>query len=236
MPWTRKGQEIDIDEFFKTTFGGTPEEVKAKLDKIDSVETTVTAIKTAAEEQKNGINEIKTIVSAYATKEPPKNNNGGGDASGGGDTKVETIDWSEDADGAFNQRVTPLVVGTLETRALISKRMAIDEINKKHPDVPFDLLADDINAIADKSRLADRAQEQFWKNIYYKVKGEKQDEILRDRAQRSGKFFVETGSSVRVETDIKKEPVLSDEQKKIAKGLGISEKVYAENAVNMGLI
>jgi hypothetical protein len=140
-------------------------------------------------------------------------------------------EWSEDADGAFQDRAAPIVGTVLETRAMIAKRNVMDNINAQYHD--WHLFNDEIEEISKGSPLQSKVQEEFWRNCYFAVKGKHHDDIIRDQNQKSGKFWLEPASSAVMMRDEpeKKDPVdmLTAEEKKIAEGLGVPLKDYAAN-------
>ena len=231
MAWKDK----TADEISMEIFGESAAKVKERLVKLEGIETTVAAVKDLATTQAGGIDELKNMVKEMKVTSPYSSQQQQQDIQ---QDKQEKPDWSVDADAAFRDRSAPLIGGILETRALIAKRNVIDEIQAKHPDKPWGLFADEINAVLKNLSAADLAQEQCYRNVYYKVVGENMDNIMRDRAAKSGKFFTETGgaSTIMHQDDKKPEDKLTPEQVDMAKKFGISPEVYAKELATMKVV
>jgi hypothetical protein len=232
MAWKEKS----ADEISMEIFGEPAAKVKERLAKLEGIESSVAAVKDLATTQAGGIDELKNMVremkvtSPYSSQQQQQQQEQ--------NNQQESTDWSVDADKAFRERSAPLVGGILETRALIAKRNVMDEINSKHPDKQWGLFADEINNVLKNLSPADLAQEQCYRNVYYKVVGENMDNILRDRAAKTGKFFTETGgaSSIMHEDEKKPEDKLTPEQVDMAKKFGITPEIYAKELATMKVV
>lgn len=227
MAWNNKP---DKDELAKEMFGEDAAAVKAKLAKLESIETAVKESRTTIERQNalietltNNIKEMRVTSPYEPTQQPqpqPQPTN-------------QRIDWSEDADGAFNQRVAPLAAATLQTSSSLARREAMESLNDQYHD--WYLFAGEIDELSKNSPMNQKVQPEFWKNCYFVAKGKHHDEIIRDQNMKSGKFYVETaGNSVVI--DNKKDKIdadsLTEQEKKVALGMGLSLERYAEIKAN----
>ena len=234
MPFGRK--EIDVDEISQAMFGMSAEDVKARLAKIDSVESTVNEVKTLSSAQNGTLTEINEKIGKLST--PYSSGGDRSTPSNGGVVadKVEPRRWDEDADGAFADRSQPIVNALLDTKGMIARREAIDAINADNPDIPWSKLAKEIDEKAKGSSLQSMANPEFWKNVYYVCVGEKRREIDRDKAAKSGRFFTESGSSsivVDQEDNGKPEDKLTSDQLNAARKSGLTPAQFAQELNSM---
>ena len=227
MAWNKP----DKDELAKEMFGEDAAAVKAKLDKLAAIEGTVTSTQETITKQNKLIEDLTASVKAMKVTSPYEDKPKPADTNTAPTYKQ---DWGEDADAAFNERfataTSPLIGTVLDTRASISKRNVMEVLDKQYHD--WSLFADEIDELAKTAGLQQKVQEDFWKNCYFVVKGKHHDEIVRDTNQKSGKFWSEpAGSSVTVRGDENKDPkdLLTDEDKRVAAGLGVPLDIYAKN-------
>ena len=233
MAWPGK---MDKDEISKELFGESAEQVKARLAKLDTIEGSLKATGETIDKQNKLIEDLSNNIKAMKVSSPyestpkPENTN---------TAPTFKADWGEDADAAFQERfasaTSPLIGTVLDTRASISKRNVMEVLDKQYHD--WALFADEIDELAKTAGLQQKVQEDFWKNCYWVCKGKHHDEIVRDQNQKSGKFWSEpAGSSVVVRGDENRDPkdLLTDEDKKVAAGLGVPLEIYAKNKQSMG--
>lgn len=222
----------DVEAVVKEMYGMTADEFKAKLAKIDAMEGTVNSVKDLSTAQSGTLEEIKTSLKTISTpySKPPEGT--GGD----GNPPKERPNWGEDADAAYADRSQPLVNAILDTKAMIARREAMDAINLKNPDIPWAMVADEINEKAKGSSLQQMANPAFWQNVYNVVIGENRQNIERDRNQKNGKFYTEiASSSIVVAPDDNKKPEdkLNETQVNAARKAGISPAEYAKQLDGM---
>ena len=235
-------QKIDPKEVVKEAFGMDADEIKAQLAELKSIKETVDGVKTLASAQTGTLTAIQESIAKISTPySGGGNNNAGGNNGGTGNNdgqRKEPRRWDEDADGAFTDRTAPIIAGVLDTRAMIAKREAIDEINgdPRYKDVPFHTLAKEIEEYTKTATLEQKAQPRYWTNVYKVCLSEKRDEIERDKAAKSGRFYVESASSaIIVNNEDKKKPEdrLTNEQLIAAKKSGLSPADYAKELESM---
>lgn len=230
MAWKEKTP----DEVAKELFGVDAATVKTRFEKLDALEGILGDNKKTIEQQnqliQNLSDSLKNLkVSSPYEPTPPQTQSA--------PVQAQFTDWGDDADKAFQERIAPVIGTTLDTRAMMAKRNVMDNINALHHD--WHLFSDEIDEISKSSPLQSKVLEDFWKNCYFAVKGKHHDEIIRDQNQKSGKFWTEpASSSVMVREETPKDPVesLTDEDKRIANGLGVPLKVYAENKLKFASI
>jgi hypothetical protein len=233
MPWKDKTP----DEVAKELFGMDAATAKAKLEKLDSMEVFFAENKRTLETQNTLIQELSNSLKATNARVQSPYESNAAQPQQSHPTQPQLTDWSEDADKAFQERSAPLVGTVLDTRALIAKRNVMDNLNAQYHD--WHLFNDEIDEISKNSPLQSKVMEEFWRNCYFAVKGRHHDDIIRDQNQKSGKFWIEPASSavmMRDETPKNPEDSLTAEDKKIAEGLGVPLKNYAENKDKFRLI
>jgi hypothetical protein len=236
----------DIEGVVQELFGMPAADVKAKLSKIETVESTLNDVRGLAAGQGSVLEEIKTNISAMRTpynsggNPPPPDNSGTG-----GTTPNYTTRWDEDADKAFLERAqTVIAPALLDTRAMLAKREAMEYINAeagrlKDKGVNWTMLEKEIEEKSKDSPLASKAVPQFWKNVYYACLGEKYPEIERDRASKSGRFYTESASSsiiVDPGDNLKPEDKLTQDQLVAARKSGLSPAEFAKELAGMTIV
>lgn len=233
MAWNNK---VDKDELAKEMFGEDAATVKARLDKLNIIETSLTEAAKKQEAQSILITQmaetIKNLKVSSPYDAPPKKE----DENKGPQYKA---DWGEDADAAFTERfatnTAPLIGTILDTRGEMVKREVMEVLDKQYHD--WFMFADEISEYAKAARPEQKVNAEFWKNCYFVCKGKHAEEIERDKNQKSGKFYLESASStVTVRGDENKDPValLTDKDKAVAEGLGVPLEVYAKNKLEFG--
>jgi len=223
MPWKEKSP----DELSQELFGTDAATAKARLSKFDDLEKMLKENKETVTRQNELIQNLTESLNAMKTRSEPVQSV----STPENPRQPELTEWGIDADKAFQERIAPLVGTTLDTRAMIAKRNVMDNLSAQYHD--WHLFNDEIDEISKSSPLQSKVLEDFWRNCYFAVKGKHHDDIIRDQNQKSGKFWIEpAGNAVMMRNEPeKKDPVesLTAEQKRIAEGLGVPLKTYAEN-------
>lgn len=225
MAWTGK---VDPKELI----GMTPEELKEMRDKVTSYEAKFGELADLIKTQNTGITELSESVKAIKVTSPysePVDHN-----KNNSNELRKLTEWGDDADKAFGERITPLANLTLDTRGALARRSIQDEV--KDNDNDWHLFAAEIDDLAKNESPQSKAQEGFWRNVYYVVKGKHANEIAQDRINKTGKFYTESANSITLQKEEKKTPEesLTDEQKKYASKMGVSLKDYATYAQEQG--
>lgn len=224
----------DPNEIIKDAFGMTAEEIKTILTESKAMKASIEEVKTLSTSTSTVLGELKTSIEGLKVSTPydRRDNNNNGDNK---DNKPEPARWDVDADAAFKDRLTeankPIIGLLLDTRAMNAKREAMDAINADNPDLPWNIMAKEIEEKSKNDSLEYKANPQYWKNVYYVCVGEKRPEIERDKQAKKGRFFTETASSsIVVDTDDNKKPEdkLSPQQLAAAAKSGLSPAEYAK--------
>lgn len=223
----------DIKEEIKNALGVTPEEFKemqTRLSKLDDIEKKFGDISSLVQTQATGIDEIKSAVGKLAeVKSAYSDDNGGGGGTGTVDGTKSLTEWGVDAEQAFKERTTPIVMGVLSTQADLARRSVQEEMQAANHD--WHLFAKEIDDMASKNPVNMKANPEFWRNVYHIIKGRHADEIATDRSNKSGKFFVENATSsiqVKEEDNRKPEDKLTDKEVAYAKNMGVPLEQYAK--------
>ena len=234
MAWNSRTP--DKDEIAKELFGVDAATVKARLEKLDTIEGTLATTKQTIEQQNTLISSLTESIKSMKVQSPY--DSPGGDANnyntsgaGGGNSnsgRPVLTDWGENADEAFAQRIAPMTNVVLSTSVSLARRNAKEQLDSQYHD--WNLFADEVDEISKNSLPAQKVNEEFWKTCYFAVKGKHHDEIIRDQNQKSGKFWTEPAGSGVLARDIEKKPedVLSEAEKKMAVGMGVPLEKYME--------
>lgn len=222
MAWKEKTPEEIL--------GMSQEEFKAKLAKIEQFESKFGEITELITKQNEGITALGESVKSIKVTSPYAEQNRQTDPNNDPNKKPQLRAWDEDADGAFADRTAPLINLTLDTRGAVARRSVQDEMQSKYSD--WHLFAQEIDELAKNEPLSAKAQEGFWRNVYYVVKGKHAEEIAQDQINKTGKFYTESANSITVKKEEQKSPEdsLTDEQKKYAAKMGVSLTDYAKYA------
>lgn len=218
MAWTGK---VDPKELI----GMTPEELQAKLAKIEAFDAKFGDITELIKTQNTTIEALTTSIKEAKVTSPYSEPDRKTDPE-----PRKRPEWGDDADAAFADRVAPLASLTLDTRGALARRSIQDEVASNDND--WHLFAAEIDELAKNEPMQSKAGENFWRNVYYVVKGKHANEIAQDRINKTGKFYTESANSITVRKEEKKTPVeeLSDEQVKFANKMGVPLEQYAKYA------
>lgn len=185
MAWPNNDKKTK-EEFLKETFPGKTEQeikdmltsfdsVKAKADKVDVLEGNL--VNTTSE-----ITQLKTKLQELENRPPVKKEE---------ENKPEKPSWMEDADAAFNDRVSPVVGLTLETRAEMIYDRVVNNLRSEDP--LFPKLRKEFDDLVKTGKVGERANQAWVENCYNVVFARKRHEIMRDVKAGNGEYFVETG-------------------------------------------
>jgi hypothetical protein len=156
--------------------------VKAKADKVDSVEATLS----------NTTGELATVKAKLSALEAKNQNNNNNNNNINNNNVVERPDWGEDADAAFSDRVKPVVGMTLSLQAEVIYDRVVNKLERDDPYFPklrkeFDEL------LAKETNLGNKASQAYVENCYNVVFARHRHEIMRDVRAGNGEYFIETG-------------------------------------------
>lgn len=222
MAWP--GKEPTQEEILKS-LGMTKEQfdaMKSKADKADTLEASLTTQGTEMASIKASLAALEGRVSA-----PPSRNNGGGNNEDGSGGAPNLRDWNEDADGAFTDRVKPLVGLTLTVQAELVFNRVFKRMTKQSP--IYSTLEADAQALVSAQPLNVQINEAVVENCFKVAYANNASQIAADQLAKSGKFFMETGSNQGSGpiADGKKAQ-LTEAEKKAASQLGVTEDKYLE--------
>jgi hypothetical protein len=192
--------------------------IKAKADKLDTTEASLSNITGELAQTKTKLLEIEAGKRTQQTQTT---------------TTVERPDWSEDADAAFNDRVKPLVGMSLSLQAEVIYDRVVNKLEREDPYFPklrkeFDeMLTKDTN-------LANKASQVYVENCYNVVFARHRNEIMRDVKAGSGEYFVETGrgqgNNQTLDSNNRPDPTktLTEEEKREAAKFGLTPEKWME--------
>lgn len=147
-----------------------------------------------------------------------------------------------DENKAFAERAMPLAAMQLQTAARVAKMSARNKLVTQQRDGDpyygqrmariFDKFEGDIDKKATGVPLAQQTHDETWINLFNLVRGEHIEEILAAEKKGEKSVFTESGASSIAPGSVDN-PVnpdtMTDEQKRIAKRMGISEDDYMKS-------
>lgn len=220
MAWR---QEKSQEEIIKEALGITTEEAKAKLAELDIVKASLAAKDTEIATMNNNLATLTTEVTELKknqkVQEPPKN-----------DPQQHVLrDWMEDADGAFQDRVKPVVGLSLDVKAEVVLDRVIRKVER---DPRYSLFEKEFKDLVKSGDLVARGQEAFVQNCWDVVVGRHVNDIMRDQAAGKGTYFVESGrNQSNGGTQPEKKPVdfMTEDEKKEAARFGLTPEQWLKS-------
>lgn len=211
-------------------------EVKEKLDKIDTLSTSVDEIKgkfAVLDEMGTFLSEQKRLREEAKARQLADANKTKNDKTG---EEVEQL-WLEDPKKAFEMQSQDLRVGMLNAQSMnIRREVFEDEGEFEYYTGDFKKEVDSL--IENSLTPSNRIDPASIKNCYYLVLGRKQKEIKENKIK--SRFSSMTTSSSKSGEGSGKAGdgtiTLSDEMKQAAAKLGVKPEDYAKNAREMGYV
>lgn len=222
-----KKEGVDLPENLKDM---TPEQLADYFKNADlsteTIKTLTTELEAAKGEAATALSEVAIVkanldrIEANLPKPPPKD-------------PPDKPSFFHDEDDAFNTRfaekIGPLAQLTLDTGAQTAKLLAEAKFPRE-----FKRYSDEIDKVMEQDTPAQMVHPQFWENTIMMVRGRHLDELADEKLKGEGDFFVEgaVGGAPPPEPE-KDDKVLTNEEKKIAKSMGITEENYLKKKEGM---
>jgi hypothetical protein len=224
MPWWSNKTEIDPEkkpeEKKDDEIELKPKDVKAKLDKIDSLDTSITELKTKTavlDRMSSYLDEqdaAKRVAKAKELAEKVEKNG-------------EELDelWVTDPKKAMEMQIQPLINSQINTTSLVVRKQIFDD--EKFPYYHGEF-AKKVDSYIDGLPITARADPATIKNCYKIVLADHMQDIADGKLK--SKFAAASTTSTGNSVDIKQEKdiVLTDAQKKAARAFGYDEKTYGK--------
>lgn len=254
MGWRNKEDDVTLEELGFTS----KDELKARLAKIQELETTNTTLNTTVQTQSGELNTVKATLADLEGKfntlsERNQNqNNNNNNNNNNQHTEIPSVQDNEDA--AFSIRMAPLYESTMQNTAFIIEDRTLRRIASQDP--LFSKMETEIRELIQRTPLQMRANtnipqggnksigEQVIENAYYVVKGRRADQIRTDAIAGKGEFFVEparsAGNTGSTDTGPKDKTVdtLTEEDKRVIAKMNIKPETYVklinDGGPNMG--
>lgn len=227
MPWWNKKDE-ELPEELRDM---KPEDLVAAVKASKKVETLEAEL--AERPKQAALDELN------ATLEEAKNRLASIE-EGRGDGRQErqvqaTTSFLVDGDRAFAERAQPLVGMTLQLGAQSAKNEARRRLENNQRTQPgnidaylWDKFENEIEEMSKTIPAVSLTNPLTWLNCFHTAKGRHADAIAQHRAEGKGEYFIETGGAGGGRpADRPEEPAaLSEKEKKIAKGMGMTPEEY----------
>lgn len=206
-----------------------PAEVKAKLDKLDVLESKVAQL----DDMKKTSDRMSSFLDAQ--EEAGRRRKAQELADKANKNKEQNSeDWITDPQKAFNDSTRPLVENQLRTSSRLLRKEIFDE-NPAEFEFYTGRFKDMVDAHINALPLTALNDPDSIKNCYYVVYGKMQKEIKEGTVK--SKFSSASDANARKgEDDKDKDMVLTDEEKRAAKAFGMDEKSYAESKKEMNYV
>lgn len=251
MAWRNKDDDVTLEELGFTS----KDELKARLAKIQELETTNTTLNTTVQTQSGELNTVKASLQELEgkfTELSTRNTNTNNNTNNNQHTEIPSVQDNEDA--AFATRMAPLYESTMQNTAFIIEDRTLRRIASQDP--LFGKMETEIRELIQRTPLQMRANtnvpqggnksigEQVIENAYFVVKGRRADQIRTDAIAGKGEFFVEparsAGNTGSTDTGPKDKTVdtLTEEDKKVIAKMNIKPETYVklinDGGPNMG--
>lgn len=251
MAWRNRDDDVTLEELGFTS----KDELKARLAKIQELETTNTTLNTTVQTQSGELNTVKASLQELEgkfTELSTRNTNTNNNTNNNQHTEIPSVQDNEDA--AFATRMAPLYESTMQNTAFIIEDRTLRRIASQDP--LFNKMETEIRELIQRTPLQMRANtnvpqggnksigEQVIENAYFVVKGRRADQIRTDAIAGKGEFFVEparsAGNTGSTDTGPKDKTVdtLTEEDKKVIAKMNIKPETYVklinDGGPNMG--
>ena len=188
-------------------------ELKAKLAALEAEnKETKSAFESANETAKATEAKMKELEQLVASKQDAPKKEG---------EPRELTNFLVDGDRAFAERAVPLAAAVMDTRKQIARDLAARKFGAE-----FQQWQQEIDALAAQMPLAALGDVGTWEHLYFNVKG-------RKTYAASQVSTAEGASGGNSDKGDDKKPQLTEQEKKIAKRMGIPEDVYLKNKTEM---
>lgn len=211
------------EEVIKETLGLTAEEAKAKLAELETIRGQLAAKDTELATMNNNLATLTSTVEELKknqkVQEPEKKD----------PQEPQLTDWMDDADGAFRDRVKPVIGLTLSTKAEVVMDRVIRKVER---DPRFNLFEKEFKDLVKTGNLTAQAEEAFVQNCWDVVVGRHVNDIMRDQAAGKGTYFVESGrnqSNGGSQPEKKPADFMTEDEKKEAARFGLSPEQWLKS-------
>lgn len=213
MAW---GKELTKDEAYKA-LGLTEQEIldlKAKAAKVDTLEQENTRISSEVNTVRESLAALEGRITTPTTN--TQNNNSSATPTLTG--------WDEDPEQAFAQRTAPVAALAMDVRAKLNFREVTDRLVAQNP--VYAKLSEEVRKMLEKEAPNVRAHEPVIENAYKIAFANNYEQIQKDQATKSGKYFMESGTNQTVRVEETPTQGLSAADKEQATKFGLSEDAY----------
>lgn len=201
-------------------FGVGEDDIKARLEAGTKAQEELTKLKEAQAQRDREFQEmqerLKRIEQGTTSKTTTEND----------ERENRPVSVVENEDEAFNQRLTPLYLDQLSTRAEI----IYDRVARKFKD--WDKFKTEIDELLKNTPLQAKVHEATIENAYHIARGKKVDDIVKDTIAGQGSYFMESGRNAgNGGTTEKKTPdeLLSPEEKAMAAKHGMTNEQWLKS-------
>jgi len=225
-------------------FGKTKEEILAELfpgkteaqlkEMVASFESTqakankATELETALANSNVELATTKQKLQELEGRSSNNNNNQNNNINNNNNNQNEPPRWDEDADAAFQHRVTPILGQNLTFQADMIYERVTERLRSTEP--LFEKLKSEFDEELKKAPLAAKANRLFVENCFNVVYGRHREDIRRDQQAGSGTFFVESGRNQvnSFNTNNRPDPskTLTEDEKKEARKFGLTDEQW----------
>jgi hypothetical protein len=210
-------KEEDVPESLR---GKTPEQIAQALADGETAKATLAAKESETTTMKSDLQQARERIQALERNaNPPKPKE-----EQKGPTSVLV-----DEDAAFNERLSPFAVATLQNSARMARIIAEDRIKSDPKDGPvFRKFYTEYDALIKQLSLEQQALEASYDNVFSIIKGRHLHEILEAQKKGDGSLFVEPGGGSPPEQKPKEEK-LNDQELAAASRMGVSPEDYLKS-------
>lgn len=229
MAFGAKTKEEILKELFP---GKTEAELKAMVDSFDTLKAKAdkaTQLETDLATSNTELANTRVKLQELEGRNGNNNNNSNNNNNNNNNNQNERPRWDEDADAAFNDRVTPILGQNLQFQADMVYERVTEKLQATEP--LFAKLKAEFDEELKNSPLTARANKKYVENCFNVVYGRHREEIRRDQLAGSGTFFVETGrnqaggnNNNNNQNDATK--ILSEEEKREARKFGLTDEQW----------
>ncbi len=220
LPWFRKQGE-ELPEALKGMEEKDLVDAIAKSKKVDDLEAKLTVAQEKANEVDTLREQLKTLDAKVNPPVPPTPHTG-------------PTSFLDNEDAAFNERLAPFAVASLKNQAESAKFIARQSLKGTDAAI-YDKYKSEIEDVMKTVDLNNAALPQTWVNALDIVAGRHRNDILKMATDKTD-FFSEPvgrGGNGGPGSSGEGEVVLTEEQKSLAKRLGITEDDYKKNVKEM---
>lgn len=219
LPWSRKQGEELPDEL-KGMEAKDLVDAIAKSKEVDKLRADLTAAQAKASEVDEVKEQLRKLDAKVNPPPEPLPNNG-------------PVSFLDDENQAFNQRLAPFAITTLRNQASAAKFMAVQSLKPLDRKI-WDKYSDEIDEVMKSVDLQNQAVPQTWTNALDIVAGRHRNDIVKMVEDKTD-FFLEVPSNGGRGAPGTSDPdaPLSQEQRDLAKRLGITDDDYKKNMKEM---